>query len=176
VLSLALRDAVLTAAGLHDSDLLRLKWPNDLMAENRKTAGLLLEGGQQRGKTFVVAGFGVNIVSHPEGTAHPATHLRAAGLDAERDGLLAALSGAAVRRLDQWQRGENFAEIRRDWLAVAYGLGQGLRVATLGESFEATFEGIDLAGRLIAGTPAGRRLVNAGEVFPLGPATGERAA
>jgi BirA family biotin operon repressor/biotin-[acetyl-CoA-carboxylase] ligase len=176
VLSLALRDAVLAAAGLHDAPEFRLKWPNDLMAEGQKTAGLLLEGGQIAGASFVVAGFGVNIVSHPEGTTHRATHLALTGLAVERDGLLGALSDAVVRRLAQWNRGMSFANIRTDWLVRAYGLGEPMRVATLAESFDGVFEGIDPAGRLIAATASGRKIISAGDVFPLAGATGEHAA
>jgi len=174
VLSLALRDAVLTASGLHDTGALTLKWPNDLMAEGAKTAGLLLEGGRGAGHDFIVAGFGVNIVSHPDGTTHRATHLTALGLTIDRDGLLAALSDAVTARLVQWNRGANFAAIRRDWLAHAHGFGGPLRVATLAETFEGTFAGLDDTGRLIVETAGGVRTVSAGDVFPL--ASAEHAA
>jgi BirA family biotin operon repressor/biotin-[acetyl-CoA-carboxylase] ligase len=167
VLSLALRDAVLAAAGLHASDAVTLKWPNDLMAEGRKAAGLLLEGGSARGAPFVVAGFGVNLVSHPEGTPHPATHLADMGWTLDRDGLMAALGDAVVARLAAWGRGAGFAAIRADWLRHAHGLGGPLRVVTLAESFEGIFTGLDELGRLRLETSAGQRLVSAGEVFPL---------
>lgn len=167
VLSLALRDAVLAAAGLHKHDGLRLKWPNDLLADGAKTAGLLLEGGQARGAAFVVAGFGVNLVSHPRETPYPAIHLRACGLDITRDRLLAELSSAVVRRMDQWKAGAGFDATRRDWLACAHGVGAPMRVTTLNESFEAVFEGIDENGRLLAATANGVRAVSAGDVFPL---------
>lgn len=170
VLSLALRDAVLAASGLAESGVLSLKWPNDLIAEGRKTAGILLEGGQAQGKTFVVAGFGVNIVSHPEGTAHPATNLMAAGFGLDRDRLAIALADAVARRIADWNRGENFSVIRAAWLKAAHGLGLKLRVNTLAESFEGTFDTIDPAGRLVVVTPTGSRLVSAGDVFVLGTA------
>lgn len=174
VLALALRDAVLAAGGLHDAPDLRLKWPNDLLFEGKKTAGLLLEGGQAGGTPFVVAGFGVNIVSHPKGTTHPATHLAVTGLTIDRDGLLAALSDAVLRRLTMWNRGMGFAGIRRDWLDRAYGLGEPIRVATLSDSFDGIFSGIDAGGRLVAETVTGPRTISAGEVFPL--SAGEHAA
>jgi BirA family biotin operon repressor/biotin-[acetyl-CoA-carboxylase] ligase len=175
VCAVALRDAVHAAAGMHDDPRFTLKWPNDLMAEGLKAAGLLLEGGQAGGRPFVVAGFGVNIVSHPEGTAHGATHLLATGLKVDRDGLFAALSDAMALRMKQWDRGMGFQTIRRDWLRNAFGLGQPIRVTTLSRSFEATFEGIDDAGHLLARTPAGRETVSAGDVFPIGSAGGVAA-
>lgn len=167
VLSLALRDAVLAAAHLHDDPTIKLKWPNDLMVEGSKAAGLLLEGGQAGGTPYVVAGFGVNVVSHPEGTTHKATHLEAAGLRIDRDALMASLSDAVARRLALWERGANFARIRKDWLTVAYGLKRPLRVNTLTESFEGLFESVDEIGRLVVATGGGQRIVSAGEVFVL---------
>jgi len=48
-----------------------LKWPNDVLIEDRKIAGLLLEVK----KGHVLIGIGVNLVSHPDGGNVPATHL-----------------------------------------------------------------------------------------------------
>ncbi|MDB5562335.1 MAG: biotin--[acetyl-CoA-carboxylase] ligase [Hyphomicrobiales bacterium] len=168
VFSLALRDAVLAAAHLYDDAALALKWPNDLMVEGQKTAGLLLEGGQVAGTSFVVAGFGVNIVSHPDGTTHRATHLAAAGHILDRDSLLVALAHSVASRLAQWDRGAGFARLRTSWLTYAYGRGEQMRVNTLAESFEGVFETIDAGGRLVVKTPEGERIISAGEVFALG--------
>lgn len=176
VLSLALRDAVLAAAGLHEHSALTLKWPNDLMAGGMKTAGLLLEGGQVQGRAFVVAGFGVNIVSHPEGTNLRATHLLAEGLRLDRDSLAAVLADCVVARLAAWDRGAGFERVREDWLRVGHGIGEMLRVNTLAESFDGRFETIDSDGRLVVSTPGGRRVVSAADVFVLGPARGADAA
>lgn len=169
VLSVALRDAVLAAAGFVDSDRLRLKWPNDLMIDGRKTAGLLLEGGRTAdGSAFVVAGFGVNIESFPDGTTHPATSLVAASLAVGRDALFAALTDAVANRIAQWQRGDGFAGLRNEWLLAAHGRGEIVRVNTVAESFDGTFDTIDATGRLVVSTPTGPRLVSAGDVFVLG--------
>ncbi len=54
---------------------LALKWPNDLLLDRAKCAGLLLEGLQVRGAFCVLIGFGVNVVSAPEGMAYPTTCL-----------------------------------------------------------------------------------------------------
>lgn len=172
VLSLALRDAVLAAAGLADDRALELKWPNDLMHYGRKAAGLLLEGGTLGDTPFVVAGFGVNITSHPRQTNHPASDLTAAGYRIDRDGLFGALSDAVAARVAAWNRGGGFAEIRVDWLQHAFGRGRQIRVNTLRESFEAVFEEIDESGRLVVRTEAGPRTVSAGDVFIL-PAGGD---
>ena len=85
--------------------------------------------------------------------------------------MLAALAdavGGRARRSGIAARA--FAAIRADWLKAAHGLGATLRVNTVAESFEGTFDTIDPTGRLVVITPTGNRLVSAGDVFVLGTA------
>ncbi|MEP1230276.1 MAG: biotin--[acetyl-CoA-carboxylase] ligase, partial [Litorimonas sp.] len=49
----------------------QLKWPNDVLIDGAKISGILLEN---IGKAVII-GIGINLVSHPEGTDFPATHL-----------------------------------------------------------------------------------------------------
>jgi BirA family biotin operon repressor/biotin-[acetyl-CoA-carboxylase] ligase len=162
VTAVALHDAVSGAApGLRSR--LTLKWPNDLLVDRNKFAGILIEA---EGPTVVV-GVGVNCVHHPAGAGFPATDLAAAGVRATPDGLLSALSRAMVARLSQWDRGVGFAAIRVDWLARAGGLGKPVRV-TLGEGEVAgRFETVDQAGRLVLRLADGTmQTVTAGDVTP----------
>jgi BirA family biotin operon repressor/biotin-[acetyl-CoA-carboxylase] ligase len=94
---------------------LALKWPNDLLIDRCKFAGILIEGEG----AAVVIGIGVNCTHHPADTAYPATDLASAGIRATPEGVFAALSAAMVVRLDQWKRGEDFPAIRTDWLERA---------------------------------------------------------
>ena len=174
VCALALLDAVSTSGGT--SVPLTLKWPNDLMAGGRKTAGLLLEGGVVAGGVpFVVAGFGVNIVSHPASTAHPATDLSTSGYGGGRDALFAALTDTVAEGLAAWARGDGFAAVRSRWLASAHGIGQKLRVTTRQHSFVGRFMTIDEGGRLIVDVGGTHEAVSAGEVFVLEDQSGEAA-
>ena len=53
---------------------LRIKWPNDMLFDGAKLAGLLLESATLAdGSLACVIGFGVNCMSHPDGLAYPAT-------------------------------------------------------------------------------------------------------
>lgn len=45
---------------------LQLKWPNDVLCEGRKLAGILLETGTRRGESFLVLGIGLNVNSTPD--------------------------------------------------------------------------------------------------------------
>jgi BirA family biotin operon repressor/biotin-[acetyl-CoA-carboxylase] ligase len=150
VVGLALHDAIARRIpGL--SGRLSLKWPNDLLIDRHKCAGILIEAEG----SSVVIGIGVNCLSHPQGTDFPATDLAAAGVRASADTVFAALSGAMVGRLSQWQRGAGFAAVRTDWLARAAGLGKPIKVRLADREVEGRFETIDETGRLILRRPEG---------------------
>ena len=162
---LALHDAAATAAP-QLGPLFTLKWPNDLLLGGAKVAGILIEGESEPFFTVAI-GIGVNCATHPSGTAFPATDLAVAGALVSPERLFAALADAMERRLDQWRRGENFAEIRADWLKRAAGIGHDIRVRLPEREFSGRFVGLDEAGRLLVGGPAGVTVVTAGEVFGL---------
>lgn len=166
VAALALHDAISLLAPAVASRL-ALKWPNDLLGDGAKLAGILVEG---EGTGIVVAaiGIGVNCAHHPAGTGFPATDLAAMGAPASPDALFTALSGAMAQRLNEWRRGEGFAAIRAAWLARAVGLGKPVRVALAGGQLEGCFEALDPAGRLVLRKADGSSAtIAAGEVFPI---------
>jgi len=168
VTALALHDAV-AACAPQLGPLLKVKWPNDLLLEAAKVAGILIEG--ESGSKFAVAiGIGVNCAAHPKDTAYPATDLDSAGALVAPAQLLAALAAAMQRRLAQWQRGQGFSAIRADWLKRAAGLGETIQVRLPEREFAGRFEGLDDAGRLLVRESGGVTTVTAGEVFGLGGA------
>ena len=65
VVALAVRDA-LGGAAPELSSRLKLKWPNDLLLDGAKLAGILIEAESLGGKTITAAGIGVNCVHHPD--------------------------------------------------------------------------------------------------------------
>ncbi|MDQ0393817.1 biotin--[acetyl-CoA-carboxylase] ligase [Labrys monachus] len=174
VAALAVSDAIYATAPRAATGL-ALKWPNDVLVNGAKAAGILIEGAHDGGRFSAVIGCGVNIASHPEGTPYPVTHL--AGSDAAVDvvSYFAALSDAFARRLAAWDRGEGFATIRRDWLGRAAGLGRRIVVRLPSGDLDGVFEALDDEGALVLRDDAGRRRpVAAGEVFfpgfvPSGP-------
>ena len=165
VAALALHDALCRLAAAVASRL-ALKWPNDMLLDDAKLAGILVEG--ETGPPLAAAvGVGVNCAHHPADTAFPATSLAAAGLHVTPTDLLAALSRTMPERLAQWARGDGFAVIRADWLARAAGFGRPIRVAVGEQELHGRFDGIDDVGHLILRMDDGAvRSVAAGDVFP----------
>jgi BirA family biotin operon repressor/biotin-[acetyl-CoA-carboxylase] ligase len=164
VAALALHDAIACHAPDH-AGRLTLKWPNDLLIDNDKFAGILVEGEGQA----VVVGLGVNCVHHPSGTAYPATDLAAADIRTSPESLFALLSAAMAARLAQWDRGEGFAAIRADWLERAARLGKPIAIRLDNDELRGEFQTIDDAGRLVLRAVDGTmRTVGAGDVFMTG--------
>lgn len=150
-------------AGLLPDGAVSLKWPNDVLVDGGKVAGLLVE---QEGPAAIL-GMGVNLAWAPPDTPYPATSLRAAGVALTPDGALEPLLQALAGWLARWEAG-GFAAIRAAWLARAHPVGTALRVRLGGPAaagvIEGTFGGLDADGALLLDTPAGRRRIAAGEV------------
>ena len=135
---LALVEAVDVAApGLP----LLLKWPNDLMLDGAKLAGILLE----RQGDKVVIGIGVNLAAAPAVPDRPTAHL---------DGRIAPeafaplLAGSMTRMLALW-RSSNPNDFARAWLARAHPSGTPLRVhGGDGQLLEGHFDGLEPDGAL----------------------------
>jgi len=159
VAGLALFEAVRPCAG----EGVRLKWPNDLHAGNRKLGGILLE----RGDDVVVVGIGLNLAHHPDDADRPATSLSGEGWPhPSADAMLANLAGHFFATLSTW-RSEGLEVVRRAWIAAAHPIGTPLAThGPDGSALAGTFDGLDHDGacrlRLADG---GVRLIHAGDVF-----------
>jgi BirA family biotin operon repressor/biotin-[acetyl-CoA-carboxylase] ligase len=147
-------------------DRLRLKWPNDVLLDGGKLAGILLEAEPvAEGRLAVVIGIGVNVVSAPGNLPYPATALAALGIRADAAGVFYTLSDAwaGIERL--WDGGRGFPKVRELWLGRAAGVGEEVVVKVGGEVVRGTFDTIDGEGRLVIREPQGQvRIVSAGEV------------
>lgn len=145
------------------------KWPNDVLVNGRKAAGILLESQGTAGADcdWLVLGLGVNVASYPEDAELPATSLRFEGCPAEvtEAALLGAFGKHFLTWVNRWLE-EGFAPIRRGWLNHAQGLGEEIRVRLAREELSGTFKDLDESGALVLGRDGGgERRVTAGEVY-----------
>jgi BirA family biotin operon repressor/biotin-[acetyl-CoA-carboxylase] ligase len=161
VAALALHDAIGgRIPGL--ASRLVLKWPNDLLIDRNKFAGILIEGEG----ASVAIGIGVNCVHHPDHTDTPATDLATAGVRTSPESLFGPLTAAMTSRLAQWNRGAGFAATRADWLNRAAGVGKPVQVKSGEAELSGHFESIDDTGRLVLRLADGTmQTVAAGDVF-----------
>ena len=146
---------------------IRLKWPNDLLLDGGKIAGILLEGTSSGpGRNAVVIGFGVNVVGVPaDHLPYPAVSLAEYGCALTAEDLFERLSDAWLMLESLWDGGLGFDRIRQRWLARAAGLGAPIAVRNGENVYKGIFETIDEQGRLVVhGEDGTRRLVAAGDV------------
>ncbi len=146
----------------------KVKWPNDVLANGGKIAGILLESASSGGAdpNWLVIGIGINLEAHPSDTEFPATSLPALGVTPPppEDGLL-HLAATFAKWYDIW-RADGFAPIRDAWLARAAGLGTRIRARLQNGECVGIFEGIDANGALLLREAHDRvRAIAAGEVF-----------
>ena len=159
--ALALLEAIEAVVGRPLPEL-RCKWPNDLLLQRRKVAGLLLELAPKRGQ--VVLGMGVNLVLMDVVDAvYPVGSLAEFSIAPQELALNVCV--AFARWLETW-RMMGFAPLRRAWLERAHGLGEVATVRLVNEEFEGTFKGLSKDGALLLDQGGeGVKSVSAGEVF-----------
>ena len=169
--ALALRD---TCAELTASECpFTLKWPNDLLLNQGKVAGILLECTEQHFGLVLIVGFGVNLVHSPPESTHEkndggqrnrAVNLRCeTGVTIRPEEFLTRLATKFQKREGQLQK-EGFPAIRADWLRRASGIGETVKMVTENEMIYGVFEGIDEEGHAIVSTRDGRVRLPAGEM------------
>lgn len=157
-------DAALTACAPALQCRLALKWPNDVLADGGKVAGILLESeGRKNGYTMVV-GIGVNVASAPNDLS--AVSLATLGVDIDADQLFTELSAAWLDYAGIWDEGRGLATIRSRWLARAANVGAEITVRVGGKVLHGTFETLDEQGRLILRLSDSEAVaIAAGEVY-----------
>ena len=142
-----------------------LKWPNDVLADGAKLAGILLESAMLDASRVALAiGIGVNVVAHPQDVPYPATSLSALGARCDAETLFLALTDAWSRNARDWDGGRGLATIRRRWLARAAGLGSQVAVRVDGNVVRGVFETIDEDCRFVIRSGAGTVSIAAGDV------------
>ena len=167
--ALALRDACVAITGL--SSGFALKWPNDVLLNGGKLAGILLESsGAGQSITHLAIGIGVNLIAAPTpdqvepGATPPVSLLGEAGTRVTPENFLTQLARAYAH----WETtftSMGFAPLRREWLAHAARLGETITARTGTQSQTGVFETIDANGALILQTPQARRTIPAAEIF-----------
>jgi BirA family biotin operon repressor/biotin-[acetyl-CoA-carboxylase] ligase len=146
----------------------RLKWPNDVLVNDRKAAGILLETVIDSDGQFqaLLLGLGVNVADAPDDTAFPATalHWESAGRGVGAEDLLEPWAKHFLTWVNRWVD-DGFAPLRRQWLAYAHQPGQKLRVRLPNREVHGSFHDMDETGGLLIDTAEGRERLSVGDVF-----------
>jgi BirA family biotin operon repressor/biotin-[acetyl-CoA-carboxylase] ligase len=143
------------------TEALRVKWPNDLVVDDAKLGGILIEA---RGEAVAI-GIGLNLdIPAMPGVDQPCTDLRRAGVaDPERARVLGAVLRALLPALADFER-EGFAAFASEWPRFDALAGRAVRVLAGDVAHEGLALGIDAGGGLRVRHADGERVYHAGEV------------
>ena len=160
VCAVALADAI----GTLGCAAVTIKWPNDVLLDGAKLAGILLE----RSDDAIVAGFGVNLASHPTIAGRETASLAGRLFVHSASELLDQLASDFARWVATWRDGGLPPVIAR-WETQAHPRGTPLMAALSdGTSVSGSFDGLARDGalrlRLADGTS---RAIHAADVFVL---------
>ena len=167
VASLALHEAFAAATGRAGS--FALKWPNDVLLNGGKVAGMLLETIGPRGAALSI-GIGVNLAQAPRADQVEAGAVRPVSLLSETGALVSPadfldLLAPAYARFETQFVTYGFAPIRAAWLARAARLGEQITARLPAEEVTGRFDTVDERGQLVLSTPQGLRHIAAADVF-----------
>lgn len=169
VAAIAALDAIDSVKNGNAAPAVTCKWPNDILIDGKKSAGILLEVGHRSSdsRPMIAVGVGVNLAQPPSQAHYPATCLGdELGVAVTPLAMLQAISHAFERYRKIWLA-QGFGPIRQRWLDAAHRLGDDITVRTGGHQRTGTFGGLDETGALLLGTPEGNLAISAGDVhFP----------
>jgi BirA family biotin operon repressor/biotin-[acetyl-CoA-carboxylase] ligase len=160
-------DQALEAAGYDAA----VKWPNDVLVDGRKVAGILVERIETGPGPAAVVGVGINVgMTADELPVPEATSLLLAspsGSAPDRTTLLVDVLASLWESYTLWQDGGDPAAARlaESYVAACSTIGSEVRVdQPSGEVLTGTATGIDPSGRLLVAHDGGNTAVNAGDV------------
>ena len=139
-----------------------LKWPNDVLLDGGKVAGILLEAVTEGPRlSAVLIGIGVNVASRPDLPDRPTARVETADVET----VFAALLEALDRRYRQWLR-DGLAGIRPAWLARGPVIGAPITISQGAGRLDGRFAGLEPDGTLVLALADGStRRVASGEVM-----------
>ncbi len=155
---------------LHGTDLLRVKWPNDVWLGEAKLAGILLElYKSQSARDHVVIGIGLN-VQLPSGALadfdQAAIDLCSQGNpQIDRNQLVIAVLNSLELNLEKL-RVEGFGCFREQWLELDAFRNRQVKVVGHGQPIVGVVSGISDSGALILQTLEGEQVIGGGEIAP----------
>jgi len=149
---------------------LACKWPNDVLLDGKKLAGILLESFpcEVDGKYWVVVGVGVNVDSYPKDVQFPATCLTEAGVElVSAKIVLSRFIHHFIESYNEWSN-KGFADTRKHWLKHAWGLKKEITAQLPEGAIKGIFYDINADGNLILKDEEGEKhTIYAADIFPV---------
>ena len=143
----------------------RIKWPNDVLVDGRKIAGILIEARVQDERVYLLIGTGVNVEPVKDDTRPNAVAISEVS---PRDfGGIETATTAFVEHIDeQLARPLDHDEVLAQWRALSvHKPGDRIHCVIGKRTIDGTWAGIDEQGRAMLNTASGPLAVSAGDLF-----------
>ncbi len=144
--AVALSEAIKNICGLNSL----IKWPNDLLINGKKVAGILTELNAETDRVkFVVVGIGVNVNSSRDSLIVDATSLQ---VEAKRTILRVELTKEILRMTEEWyllSQRQGFTPIIKRWKEISFTLNKRVRIADPAGFIEGEAVDMDQDGGLL---------------------------
>lgn len=127
---------------------MKLKWPNDVLIDDKKLAGILIESISIKEKHYVIIGVGVNILYAPK-VDRKTVSLKGIGIEINNpEDFLNILMSKFETLYQQWKLENNFARTRKDWMRRAYNLNKVITIDDGTRRISGIFKDIGLDGAM----------------------------
>ena len=148
-----------------------IKWPNDILLNQKKVAGILLETiAVGKNKIALSIGFGVNLLSYPgaseleESAFSPTSILTETGVAIDPIELLNKLA-VNFSKYEGTLQDKGFTELRSLLMDRIHGIGSQIIVRTTNETLSGVFSDINMDGHLILKAGRTKRAIAAADVY-----------
>ncbi|MEO1041845.1 MAG: biotin--[acetyl-CoA-carboxylase] ligase [Pseudomonadota bacterium] len=145
--SLALRDTLIGHGA--DPGAIALKWPNDVLIDDKKVAGILISFVHHANDSALIIGIGVNLTAAPQETVFPARAVFAEGQGPDPESFGDVLGQRLVGLMDRLERNGSWG-ILEAWRAHAWRIGQEITIRRDGtDGVTGRFEDINGQGHML---------------------------
>ncbi len=148
-------------------DAIGLKWPNDIYADGKKLAGILLEvTGEYNSHCQVVIGIGLNLALSDDDAAdigQPWAALKHIRPELSRNQVAGVLINELLVALDEFQK-HGFAAYQEYWSKRDIYQGKDVRIISPGHEKHGVVKGVNRKGELLLHTDKGVEVIAAGEI------------
>jgi BirA family biotin operon repressor/biotin-[acetyl-CoA-carboxylase] ligase len=149
VAAVAVYETVKEYCNNHSTPLeLAIKWPNDILINNKKFSGILLEAISIFDKQYIVVGVGINIKYMPSDIPYPVTSLLSEGIVIQD--ISQVLDKFMINfeyYLSTWKK-QGFMYIRQEWMQRAYKLHDIVTIKDGKNRISGEFKDIDFNGAI----------------------------
>ncbi|WP_455477531.1 biotin--[acetyl-CoA-carboxylase] ligase [Bartonella sp. B41] len=148
-------------------NIVKLKWPNDILLSGAKSAGILLESFKLTPQqNALIIGIGINVKHHYEEAPYPTSSLKNIGLNINAEQLFTVLTECFAKNYLLWKQPGGCEKVRKKWLLYSAHIGKNVKIVNDNKVIEGIFDGLDYNFNCIVKQKNGQQeFITAGDAY-----------